>query len=152
MAAESAGLLLYRREEGLAVLLVHPGGPYWRSKDLGAWSIPKGLIGPGEAPLAAACREFEEELGSRPEGDPFLLARIRQAGGKRVTAFALEAGFDPAGFTCNEFEMEWPPRSGRMQRFPEVDQAEWFAMPAAREKILASQLPILDALEARLAG
>jgi len=144
----SAGILLYRRREGgIEVLLVHPGGPYWRGKDAGAWMIPKGQIEPGEEPAAAALREFEEELGMRPEGLPQPLCRIRQKGGKWVEAFALEGDLDPAAIASNVFEAEWPPRSGRLQSFPEVDRAAWFALDEARHKILPSQRPILDRLQ-----
>ena len=143
----SAGLLLHRNRRGrLEVLLVHPGGPYWQGRDDGAWMIPKGLVEPGEEPLACALREFGEELGIRPEGAPRPLARIRQAGGKYVEAFALEGDLDPASIVSNSFELEWPPRSGRIQSYPEVDRAAWFAIEEARTKILPSQLPLLDAL------
>ena len=153
MAEYSAGILLYRLRGGaLEVLLIHPGGPYWRSKDAGAWMIPKGGINPGETAAAAAAREFEEELGMRAPADPEPLCRIRQAGGKWVDVFAVEGDFDPARIESTLFEMEWPPRSGQMQSFPEADRAEWFTLAAAREKMLASQQPTLDALEARLAG
>jgi predicted NUDIX family NTP pyrophosphohydrolase len=147
----SAGILLYRRREaGIEVLLVHPGGPFWRNKDIGAWMIPKGLVEAGEAPAAAALREFEEELGARPEGALRPLCRIRQKGGKWVEAFTLEGDFDPDAIVSNRFEQEWPPGSGRMQAFPEVDRAAWFSWAAAHEKILPSQAPILDALAAEI--
>jgi predicted NUDIX family NTP pyrophosphohydrolase len=149
-ASFSAGILLYRRHEGqLEVLLVHPGGPFWRHKDVGAWQIPKGLVAPDEEPAAAALREFEEETGAALSGDPEPLCRIRQRGGKWVEAFALEADFDTDAVVSNEFEIEWPPRSGRMRLFPEVDRAAWFSIVRAREMMLSSQVPILDALEAR---
>lgn len=152
MPVRSAGLLLYRRDgDGVRLLLVHPGGPFWRGRDEGAWMIPKGLIEPGEEPLAAALREFEEELGARPEGEPRALCTVRQAGGKWVEAFALEGDFDCAALTSNEFTIEYPPRSGRMAAFPEVDEARWFSLAEARAKILKSQAPIIDALEAMLA-
>lgn len=148
----SAGILLYRlRQDGPEVLLIHPGGPYWRSRDAGAWMIPKGGVMPGEDAAAAAVREFEEELGARPEGAPAPLCRIRQSGGKWVEAYALEGEFDPARLASNSFEMEWPPRSGQIQSFPEADAARWFSLPEAREMMLASQLPLLDCLESRLA-
>ncbi|HEY0625972.1 MAG TPA: NUDIX domain-containing protein [Allosphingosinicella sp.] len=144
----SAGILLYRqRGGGIEVLLALPGGPYWRNRDEGAWSIPKGMIEPGEDAAAAAAREFEEELGAKPSGEPVHLCRIRQKGGKWVEAFALEGNFDPAELNSIHFEMEWPPKSGRFQSFPEVDRAEWFGLAQARAKMLESQLPILDALE-----
>jgi predicted NUDIX family NTP pyrophosphohydrolase len=151
MAERSAGILLYRRCAGaLEILLVHPGGPFWRNKDAGAWMIPKGLIDPDEDPSAAALREFEEELGVRPAGQPEPLCRIRQKGGKWVEAFALEGDLDPDAIVSNSFPLEWPPRSGRIQPFPEVDRAGWFTLPEARLKILPSQAPILDAIEAKL--
>jgi predicted NUDIX family NTP pyrophosphohydrolase len=148
----SAGIALYRRRGGggIEVLLVHPGGPFWRGRDEGAWMIPKGGVEPGEEPLACALREFEEELGARPQGTPTFLCRIRQKGGKWVEAFALEGEFDPETLASNSFTLEYPPKSGRFQDFPEVDAAAWFAIDAARAKILPSQAPILDALEAAL--
>ena len=152
MAKLSAGLLLYReRAGGLQVFLVHPGGPFWAKKEAGAWSIPKGELGDGEEPLAAARRELAEETGLAVEG-PFLpLAEIRQKAGKRVRAWAVEAEADPATIRSNRFEMEWPPRSGRRISVPEVDRAAWFALPAAREKINPAQAALLDELE-RLLG
>jgi predicted NUDIX family NTP pyrophosphohydrolase len=145
----SAGILLYRGSAGaLEVLLVHPGGPFWRNKDAGAWMIPKGEVAPGEEPLACALREFEEELGIRPGGSPLPLGRLRQAGGKWVEAFALMGDLDPARIVSNMFEMEWPPRSGHLQAFPEVDRAAWFSLNEAHDKILPSQRPILDSLAA----
>lgn len=148
----SAGLLMYRIRAGAAeILLVHPGGPFWARKDLGAWSIPKGEFGPGEDPLAAARREFEEETGIQP-GEPFLpLAAVRQPGGKEVLAWAVEGDADPAAIRSNTFSMEWPPRSGRKAEFPEVDRAGWFALGVARRKILKGQLPLLEQLERLLA-
>jgi predicted NUDIX family NTP pyrophosphohydrolase len=147
MPALSAGILLYRWRAGeVELLLVHPGGPFWQSKDAGAWTIPKGLVEPGEDEAAAALREFEEELGSRPEGIPRPLGRIRQTGGKWVEAFALEGDLDPERIVSNVFRMEWPPRSGQLQRFPEVDRAAWMTLAEAGEKILPSQRPLLDRL------
>lgn len=144
----SAGILLYRRRgEDLSVLLVHPGGPFWRNRDAGAWQVPKGGVLPGEDPAFAARREFEEELGAAPVGEARPLARIRQAGGKWVEAFALEGEFDPDVLVSNHFEMEWPPKSGLIESFPEVDKAKWFSLAEAREMILASQRPLLDRLE-----
>ncbi len=134
------------------MLLIHPGGPYWRSKDEGAWMIPKGGVMPAEAPAAAALREFEEELGMKLVGNPVPLCRLRQAGGKWVEAFAVEGDFDPANIVSMHFQMEWPPRSGVLQSFPEADKADWFTLPAARIKMLPSQRPFLGALEALLAG
>jgi predicted NUDIX family NTP pyrophosphohydrolase len=150
----SAGILLYRRSEsGLEVLLVHPGGPFWSRRDAGAWSIPKGEIDEGEDPLACALREFEEELGSPLVTDsPVALGEVRQKGGKVVAAWAVEGDLDAAGFRSNTFEMEWPPRSGRTQEFPEIDRAEWFALDRAREKILPAQAELLERLDALGAG
>ncbi len=145
----SAGLLIYRRIDGvLQILLVHPGGPYWRNRDDGAWQIPKGMIEPGEDPLSAALREAEEELGVRLDGTPVPLGELRQAGGKYVEAYAMEVDFDPTQLDSNLFEMEWPPKSGVIQSFPEVDAAEWFGLDAARIKMLASQQPFLARLVA----
>jgi predicted NUDIX family NTP pyrophosphohydrolase len=151
MAAPSAGILLYRKgAAGLEVLLIRPGGPFWRGRDAGAWMIPKGGVGEGEAPLEAAIREFEEELGSPPVGLPRPLARIRQAGGKWVEAFALEGDLDCAGVRSNLFTLEYPPGSGRLRDFPEVEEARWFPLAEARAMMLPSQLPLLDALETQL--
>jgi predicted NUDIX family NTP pyrophosphohydrolase len=147
----SAGILLYRRrDEGLEVLLVHPGGPFWRGRDAGAWMIPKGGIGAGETALEAALREYEEELGAAPVGTPTPLCRVRQKGGKWVEAFALEGDFDPAALASNLFRLEYPPRSGEFRDFPEVDEARWFRIEEARAWMLESQWPLLDALEASL--
>ncbi len=148
-ARRSAGLLLHRRREGgIEVLLVHPGGPFWARRDEGAWSIPKGEISAGEDALAAARREFVEELGSAPitSGEPVELEPVRQAGGKRVVAWSQCGDFDVALARSNTFELEWPPKSGRMHRFPEVDRAAWFSIGAARVKLLAGQRPLLDEL------
>jgi predicted NUDIX family NTP pyrophosphohydrolase len=150
-AAESAGILLYRRKgASLEVLLVHPGGPYWRAKDAGAWTIPKGVIDPGEEALAAAVREMREETGVAVEGPFIALGPVKQKAGKVVTAFACEGDCDPAAIVSNTFELEWPPRSGRMQEFPEVDRAGWFSVEAARIKLIAAQIPLVEELEARL--
>jgi predicted NUDIX family NTP pyrophosphohydrolase len=147
----SAGILLYRRRGGaLEVLLIHPGGPFWRNKDAGAWMVPKGQVEAGEEPLACALREFEEELGVRPQGDPRPLCRIRQKGGKLVEAFALEGDLDVTAVVSNSFRLEYPPRSGEYRDFPEVDAAAWYSLDEARAKILPSQAPILDALKADL--
>ena len=152
MPARSAGILLYRRARGaVQVLLVHPGGPFWRNKDGGAWSIPKGEYGPGEAAEAAARREFAEELGHPVVGALTPLGAVRQGAGKEVEGFAVEGDFDVERLASNVFEIEWPPRSGRRQSFPEVDRAQWFAVAEARAKINAGQLPLLDRLEALLA-
>ena len=153
MGKRSAGLLMYRRgAAGLAVLLVHPGGPFWANKDLGAWSIPKGEYGADEKPLAAAQREFTEETGARPGGDFVPLGEVKQPGGKHVSAWAIEGDFDPATLVSNSFEMEWPPRSGRKRSFPEVDRADWFSLDEARRKILTGQRPFIDRLERMLAN
>ena len=147
MARPAAGLLLFRRKsDGIEVLLVHPGGPLWMRKDEGAWSIPKGEIEVEEAPLRAAQREFEEELGSPVSGEFIPLTQIRQASGKLVHAWAIEADFDPATLKSGTFSMEWPPRSGRQQHFPEVDRAEWFSLDEARRKINKAQIALLDQL------
>jgi predicted NUDIX family NTP pyrophosphohydrolase len=143
--------LLYLPATPIRVLLVHPGGPFWRKRDAGAWSIPKGEIGEGEDPAAAARREFAEEVGAIPEGPLHPLGDIVQAGGKRVTAFAVEGWFDPAELRCNSFLLQWPPRSGRMQEFPEVDRAAWFDLGEAHGKILEGQRPFLDRLQQWLA-
>lgn len=144
----SAGLLLYRRvQAGLEVLLVHPGGPFWADKDEGAWSIPKGEYGPDEAPLDAAKREFQEEIGFTPTGTFIPLSPCKQAGGKIVTAWALEGDCDAEAITCNTFAMEWPPRSGRFKRFPEVDRAQWFDLDTASRKINKRQVGFLIELE-----
>jgi len=143
----SAGLLLFRRRgSGMDVLLVHPGGPIWAKRDAGAWSIPKGEPETGEDPLTAARREFAEELGRGVNGKFIPLSPVRQPGGKLVLAWALEADFDANSITSNTFSMEWPPRSGRQQAFPEIDRAEWFPLDVARQKILAGQAPLLDEL------
>ena len=134
------------------MLLIRPGGPYWRNKDAGAWMIPKGAVEAGEAPAEAALREFAEETGTPLASVPFPLATIRQAGGKIVHAFAVEGDLDSATVTSNDFEMEWPPRSGRMERFPEVVEARWMSLAEARVMMLPSQLPLLDALDAKLKG
>ena len=148
MPERSAGILFHRRAgDGLQVLLVHPGGPFWRNKDQGAWQIPKGLIEHGESAEVAARREAGEELGIAVEGDLVPLACFKQAGGKIVEAFAVEQNIDPACVASNTFEMEWPPRSGTVQRFPEIDKAAWFAIDDARQAMLASQRLLLDRLQ-----
>jgi predicted NUDIX family NTP pyrophosphohydrolase len=149
---KSAGLLLFRDASGrLEVLLVHPGGPFWAKKDAGAWSIPKGEIGDGEDALTAARREFEEETGVRPVGEALALEPRRQPGGKLVYAWAMRGDLDPAAVRSATFSLEWPPRSGRRQEFPEIDRAAWFTLEEARTKILKGQVPFLDDLE-RVAG
>lgn len=147
---QSAGILLYRVREGrLEVLLVHPGGPFWARRDAGAWSIPKGELAEGEDPRAAAVRELAEETGFQAPASLLALPPVRQKGGKTVLAFAGEGDCDPERLRSNVFHLEWPPRSGRRRAFPEVDRAAWFPLEVARAKILAGQLPLLDALEAR---
>jgi predicted NUDIX family NTP pyrophosphohydrolase len=148
MPAKSAGLLIYRFHGQLPeVLLVHPGGPFWKNKDAGAWSIPKGEFGEGEDPLEAAKRECQEELGIMPEGVFRQLRTVKQKSGKWVYAWAIACDLDPSTLESNFFEMEWPPQSGKKQSFPEVDKAEWFGLDDAREKIITGQLPLLDELE-----
>ena len=148
MATMSAGILMYRRgKAGLVVLLVHPGGPFWQNRDLGAWSIPKGELDAAEDPEAAARREFAEELGVAASGPLRPLGEVRQRGGKIVLAFALEGTLDAGAVRSNQIPIEWPPRSGHVIHIPEIDRAEWFTVPLAREKILASQRPFLDRLE-----
>ena len=145
--ASSAGILMYRQAGSeLEVLLVHPGGPYWRKKDEGAWSIPKGEIVEGETAEVAACREFLEETGIAVTAPLEPLGEIRQRGGKRVTAFAVKGDLDVDAIKSNTFEIEWPPRSGNLQSFPEIDRAAWFDLPAAHVKILESQRQLLDRL------
>lgn len=144
----SAGILLWRRRDsGREVLLVHFGGPQWQRRDVGAWGIPKGLAEPGEDLAVCARREFEEELGLAPQGELVPLGRIRQKGGKLVAAFALEGDLDPQAIVSNRFAVEWPPRSGRLRSYPEVDRAGWFGLDGARARILPSQLPILERFE-----
>ena len=148
MAARSAGILLHRRRNGaLEVLLVHPGGPFWARRDVGAWSVPKGEYEPDEDALAAARREFAEELGApAPEGPVHDLGEVQQKSGKLVRVWALEGDLDVSRVASNTFELEWPPRSGRTIEVPEVDRAEWFELAAAREKINHGQVPLLDRL------
>lgn len=151
MAKISAGILLFRRRPtGIEVMLVHPGGPFWAKKDEGAWSIPKGLADEGENLLEAAKREFLEETGVTVEGEFLDLGAHKQPGGKTVVAWACEGDFDPAALTSNTFSLEWPPRSGRVAQFPEVDQAAWYSIDEALEKINKGQNPIVEALVERL--
>jgi predicted NUDIX family NTP pyrophosphohydrolase len=150
MPKRSAGILMYRRtSHGLEVLLVHPGGPFWAKKDKGAWSIPKGEYDE-EEPLACAIREFEEELGQRPQGEFVALGEVRQAGGKIVAGFAVQGDFDAAKLVSNMFEMEWPPKSGKLQSFPEIDRAQWFTADEARLRINPAQSVLIDRLVERL--
>jgi predicted NUDIX family NTP pyrophosphohydrolase len=143
----SAGILLYRLHgDSCEVFLVHPGGPYWRRKDAGAWSIPKGELEDGDDPLGAAQREFHEETGARLSGEPLELTPLKQPSGKLVYAWAMQDDIDPSVVKSNTFSMEWPPHSGRQQQFPEVDRADWFTIAAAQEKILPGQRGFLDQL------
>jgi predicted NUDIX family NTP pyrophosphohydrolase len=147
-ARQSAGLLVYRQRAGtIEVFLVHPGGPFWRGKDAGAWSIPKGEFAPGEDPLSAAQREFQEETGQKVSGQFTPLAPIRQRGGKTVYAWQIEADVDATNILSNKFSMEWPPQSGQFQDFPEIDQAGWFTIDTAAEKIITGQRALLDELK-----
>jgi predicted NUDIX family NTP pyrophosphohydrolase len=147
MSEISAGILLHRNgPAGREVFLVHPGGPFWAKKDEAGWSIPKGLIDPGEDPEAAARREFAEEVGAVPAGRLAPLAELRLSGSKRLVTYALEGDFDPAQVVSNSFEMEWPPRSGRKQSFPEVDRAAWFGLDQAALKLHLGQRPLIEAL------
>ena len=150
MAKQSAGILLFRKKgKGAEVLLVHPGGPFWAKKDVGAWSIPKGEFTEGEEPLAAAKREFAEELGHpAPDGELVELGQAKQASGKVVHAWALEVDFDATNIKSNTFQMEWPPKSGQRQEFPEVDRAAWFPLQTAGAKLVKGQLPLLEMLAA----
>jgi predicted NUDIX family NTP pyrophosphohydrolase len=148
MPKTSAALLLYRHGgDGLEVLIAHMGGPFWARKDAGAWSIPKGEFTDDEEPLAAARREFAEEMGSPPpDGEVAALGTVKQSGGKSVTTFAVEGDFDLDGFRSNTFELEWPRGSGKVQEFPEVDRAAWVSVAVAREKLVKGQVPVMDAL------
>jgi predicted NUDIX family NTP pyrophosphohydrolase len=155
VATKSAGLLVFRRDaDAVRVLLAHMGGPFWASKDDRAWTIPKGEYGDGEDALAAARREFAEEMGSPPPPDCRYveLGEMRQSSGKLVTAWAVEGDFDVTTHRSNTFELEWPPRSGRTQNFPEVDRAEWFDLDVATMKVVAGQVPFLDRLRALIEG
>ena len=151
MPKHSAGILLFRRTgPHTEVLLAHPGGPLWKNKDEGSWTIPKGEYGGGEDPLAAAKREFQEETGAAVSGDFLPLGEIRQRSGKIVTAWALERDLDPSSVRSNTFSMTWPPRSGKLQEFPEIDRAAWFSLDAARRKIIPAQAEFLDRLGGHL--
>lgn len=144
---QSAGLLLFRAgDDGVQILLGHPGGPFWRRRDQGVWTIPKGLIAPGEDSHAAALREFIEETGHRPAGEFLALGSAKQPGGKLVHVWAVQDDWDPAGLRSNTFEMEWPPRSGQLQEFPEIDRAAWFGIAEARARILNGQAVFIDRL------
>lgn len=149
----SAGILLFRqRDQAIEVLLIKPGGPFWRNKDEGAWMIPKGAVEEGETPAAAALREFGEETGTQIAHVPFPLCKVRQAGGKWVEAFAVEGDLDAAAIRSQTFSMQWPPGSGEFQDFPEAEEARWMTIAEARQMMLPSQLPMLDALEAKLSA
>jgi len=148
----SAGLLMFRRSRGLELFLVHPGGPFFRNKDDGAWSIPKGEVEDGAEPLAIALREFSEETGAAaPEGELVALGEVRQKGGKRVLAWAIEGDVETSAVKSNTFELEWPPRSGRKETFPEIDRAEFFPPELARRKLNPAQAELVDRLEKKLA-
>jgi predicted NUDIX family NTP pyrophosphohydrolase len=147
MAAKSAGLLVFKRsKDAILIFLVHPGGPLYKKKDEGVWSIPKGEYAEGEEPLVAAMREFEEETGQSIKGKFITLTPIKQRGGKIVTAFAVEAEPDADNINCNTFSMEWPPRSGKFQEFPEIDRASWLSVEEAKKKILPAQQVLVDEL------
>jgi predicted NUDIX family NTP pyrophosphohydrolase len=151
MKKRSAGILMYKRSgQELLLLLVHPGGPFWAKKDLGAWSIPKGEYDDGEERLAAARREFREELGAEPSGEFWDLGALVQPSKKEIVAWAVEADFPVAELKSNTFELEWPPRSGKKMQYPEVDRAEWFVPADARRKILPGQVVFIDRLLARI--
>src|SRR5690348_367747 len=147
----SAGILAFRRRPELEVLLAHPGGPFWARKDAGAWTIPKGLVEAGDNLVAAARREFTEETNLIAEGDMIELTPVAQKGGKLVHAFAIERDFELSQFASNRFALEWPPKSGRQQSFPEIDRIAYFALPVAQLKIIAYQEPLLSELEKRVA-
>jgi predicted NUDIX family NTP pyrophosphohydrolase len=148
MAKMSAGILMYREAgKNMEVLLAHPGGPFWAKKDLAAWSVPKGEFDESEEPLAAALREVEEETGFTPQGNFVELEPVKTKAGKKIFAWAVESNADPVSFKSNFFEMEWPPRSGKKQKFPEVDKVEWFDMHEAEKRISPSQLPLLSQLK-----
>jgi predicted NUDIX family NTP pyrophosphohydrolase len=145
----SAGILFYRRRDGrVEVLLAHPGGPFWKRKDLGAWSIPKGECQAGEDPMAAARREFEEETGLRLQSELTPLGEVKQAGGKVVRAWAVEGDCEASAMHSNTFQLEWPPKSGKIQQFPEIDRFEWFSLDAARERLVSAQAAFLERLPA----
>ena len=151
MPKTSAGLLMYRNRNGrLEVLLVHLGGPFWKNKDAGAWFIPKGEINPGEEELAAAQREFQEETGLVPAGEFLALGTVKHKSGKKVVAWAFAGDGDPAALRSNTFEVEWPPKSGKMARFPEIDRADFFTVEAAREKMHAAEFEVVIRLVDRL--
>jgi predicted NUDIX family NTP pyrophosphohydrolase len=151
MPRKSAGILLYRfQKDGVEVFLVHPGGPFWVNKDLGSWSVPKGEYNDDEDALKAAQREFQEETGLSIQGNFIELGEVRQPSGKRVMVWALENDQEVENIRSNTFQLEWPPKSGKMQEFPEVDRGGWFSITEARQKILKGQFPFLDKLEEKI--
>ena len=151
MPQKSAGILLYRiQQKSIEVFLVHPGGPFWSKKDEGAWSIPKGEFNENEEPLAAAKREFQEETGIKISGDFIALSPVKQKGGKMVYAWAVEGDIDPEKIKSNHFEIEWPPRSGKMKSFPEIDKAAWFHLNEAQKKIIEAQSAFIKELESKI--
>lgn len=151
MPQQSAGIVLYRiQNNSIQVFLVHPGGPYWSKKDEGAWSIPKGEFNENEEPLAAAKREFQEETGIKIAGEFIQLNPVKQKGGKMVYAWAVEGDIDPAKIKSNSFEIEWPPRSGKMKSFPEIDKAAWFQLNDAQKKIIEAQSTLIKELESKI--
>lgn len=151
MAAISAGILLFKKEKGTSwFFLVHPGGPYWKGKETGAWSIPKGLVDPGEDPMAAAVREFREETGITLAGKYIPLTPLKQKSGKLVMAWALEQDVDEKNIKSNFFEMEWPPGSGKKEKFPEIDKGSWFNKDAAKKMILPGQMAFIDELATKI--
>jgi predicted NUDIX family NTP pyrophosphohydrolase len=153
VAKSSAGILMYRtRQKGLEVLLVHLGGPFWKNKDTGAWFIPKGEINPGEEELAAARREFQEETGMVADGELLSLGTVKHKGGKKVVAWAFAGDCDPAALKSNTFEMEWPPKSGQMAPFPEIDRADFFTVEGAREKMHAAEFEFVTRLAEHLSA
>lgn len=153
MASQSAGILLYRiKEEGVEVLLVHPGGPFWKNKDLGVWSIPKGEFTNEEDALTAAKREFTEETGIVLSGNFIQLPPVKQKAGKVIYAWVIEGDIDPASISSNLFSMEWPPKSGKLQQFPEVDRGEWFGLVQAKQKINPGQVSLLEELQNTLSS
>ena len=151
MSKKSAGILLYRfKKKNLEIFLAHPGGPFWKNKDAGAWSIPKGEFDDNEEPLDAAIREMKEETGLTLKGNFIELTPVKQKSGKLVYAWALEHDIDPSEIKSNEFEMEWPPKSGKKKSFPEIDKAEWFDLTMAKDKILGAQWPLVEELRKKL--
>lgn len=151
MSQKSAGIVLYRiQNSSIEVFLVHPGGPYWSKKDDGAWSIPKGEFDENEEPLAAAKREFQEETGIQLSGEFIQLNPVKQKGGKMVYAWAVKGDIDPAKVKSNSFEIEWPPRSGKMKSFPEIDKAAWFPLSEAQKKIIEAQSALIKELESKI--